>query len=146
MRRRPFFFGTTALIALAGAGCNVRPFTDTFLLVAVAPQVFVVTGPNRVVDAGQMIGLDASQSGVSFGNGAFLSATDANLTFTWEIVSARDRATQTLLDIGATGATLMHPNSTDPTFMSPTPADYTLGCTATNGILSGQGRTGVRVN
>lgn len=137
---------TTCLLALSAGGCNVSMITDAVLLFSIAPQVFVVIGSNQIVNPGQAAQLDASSTVIVLGNGQVAAPTQANLAFTWVIEQAFDRATNQPIDVGGTGATLTNANTTNPTFMSPTSADYTIRCTASNGLLTGSNITGVRVN
>lgn len=144
MARKWIGFLTMAVLG-AAAGCNTGPFTDALLNVLILPRAIAVVPNNEFINPGQTVVLDGSQSGVLLGNGSFLSATQANLTFSWTIVNAIDRATNMEIPLGGTGATLNFPNSSVPTFSANTPADYNIRLTVTSGTLTGSNLAGVRV-
>ncbi len=142
MRRLMAMLAGGAILAASGS-CNTTPATELIQIILVQPQVVASTGPNVVANPGQVVTLDASESGILVGGSIFLSATQSEMTFEWSIDAAFD-ANENPIPIPP-DATLTNVNASQANFSATTLADYEIQVICTVGTRQGIGRTGVRV-
>jgi len=142
MRRLMAMLAAGTILA-AGGSCNTQPATQLIQIFFVKPQVIASTGPNVFANPGQEVILDASGSGILVGGTIFLSATESNMTFAWEIAGVFDPNGNPIPT--PADAMLTNVNASQATFKATTLADYGIEVTCTVGSRQGVGRTGVRV-
>ena len=142
MRRLMSLSAAVAILA-AGGSCNTTPVTELIQIILVQPQVVASTGPNVVANPGQEVVLDASGSGVLVGGTIFLSATQSDMTFAWEIDAVFDPNGNPIPT--PADAMLTNVNASQVTFKATTLADYEIQVICTSYSRQGVGRTGVRV-
>jgi large exoprotein involved in heme utilization and adhesion len=131
-------------ISLTVCGCNVQPLVQLALLPVIPPQAIAAAPVNQVTTPGVGVILDGSASGMLVGGTVFLTATQSDMTFLWEITAAVDPGNGLTIAIPA-DATVVPANGSSPTFTATTIADYNIQLTVTSGKYTGTGITGVRV-
>lgn len=142
MRRLMAMLAGGAMLA-AGGSCNTQPATQLIQIILVQPQVVASTGPNVVANPGQVVTLDASGSGILVGGTIFLSATQSDMTFAWEIDAVFDQNGNPIPT--PADAMLTNVNASQANFTATTLADYEIEVICTVGTRQGVSRTGVRV-
>ncbi|MFH1418416.1 MAG: hypothetical protein ABII12_09055 [Planctomycetota bacterium] len=100
---------------------------ETTTLDAIGPiTVVAVAESSNAANPGQSILLNGSNSFVQLGSGSTISATEAGLTYAWEITEVLDADGEVeLLGDGV----LQNADSSQPTFTATTPGEYTITLT-----------------
>ena len=123
-------FGDGTLIQLGLS--SALGILESATLDAIGPTTVVaVAESSNAVNPGQSVLLDGSNSFVQLGSGSTISATEAGLTYFWEITGSVRVEGEEEVEVVGDGV-LQNEDSSQPTFTATVPATYTVELAATD--------------